>query len=558
MKKIIAYKKIWLLALFSGLTINLIHATVNHNEPRVTVVFIIDQGAYSYIPKLSPYLNGGLKYLLKLGVTFHDAHYPHSLPSTAPGHTCLNVGTTPDNHGIIGNSFRKDGKNITSDCDCSGNALVFSPDGVYEDEPGRSAINCMVDGLSDQMILSSQPSNKHLCFSFSYKSRAAIGTAGRLGKAVWFCKKSKCFTSSQAYFNELPEWIKEFNEKKAIYDITKYKWNLAYPSKKRPYDFCFINNYEFSESKEPMAGTTSMLNGKKDFIKTPLANQVLLDLAMECIEQNITRTGTNSILVWVCLSTLDTIGHDFGPFSKEAIDMWYHLDKQLDRFIQKLNKRLNRTEILYALSADHGICPIPELLEKEHYSLAHRIQYEKLVGSLNEGIKSKFNIADLIIGADPDNFYFDLETINGLEKPKRKELYKHIKAQLLEVPGVLKVWTARELQKSTAQLPTIEACFKHQYFPGRSGQIIIQPQPYCPLVAKSELKGTSHRTPYSYDTHVPIIIYQKDRIEYKQIYDMVLTTQFAPTMAHLMGIAKPSACTFPVLPGIIQDRSLCW
>lgn len=548
---------IWLLILFLGFFTSLIDARV-YGNPRVTVIFVVDQGAYSYIPKLSPFLYSGLKYLLKLGVCYHDAHHPHSLPSTAPGHTCLNVGCTPDTHGIIGNSWTENGKEVTSDRDCTGNAKIFSPDGIYENDTGRSAINCMVDGLSDQMVLSSQPDNKHLAFSFSYKSRAAIGTAGRLGKAVWYCKGSKCFTSSQAYFDELPAWIKEFNKEKAIYNIKEYKWKLAYPGKKRPYNFCFLNNYEFSESKKPMANAITKLNGKKDFIKTPMANQVLLDLAMECIKQNITRTGTNSILVWVCLSTLDTIGHDFGPYSLEAIDMWYHLDRQLDNFIQTLNKRLNRTDILYALSADHGICPIPELLQKENFSLAHRIDYQKIVTSLNEEIQSKFNQTDLVNGADPDNFYFDLEKVNSLDKPKRKEIIKHVKNKLLEIPGVLKVWTARELLKSPAQLPTIEACFKHQYFPGRSGQIIIQPQPYCPLVSKSELKGTSHRTPYSYDTHVPIIIYQKDRIEYKQVYDMVLTTQFAPTMAHLMGIAKPSACTFPILPGIIQDRSLCW
>ncbi len=106
--------------------------------------------------------------------------------------------------------------------------------------------------------------------------------------------------------------------------------------------------------------------------------------------------------------------------------------------------------------------------------------------------------------------YIDTPALSSLPNKKQKMVIHDLKSLFLAELGIKNVWTVHELLHSCYELPTIESFYKNQLYPGRSGQIIIQPFPYNLITAK-EL-GTCHRTPYERDTHVPIIIYQKGEL----------------------------------------------
>jgi hypothetical protein len=59
--------------------------------------------------------------------------------------------------------------------------------------------------------------------------------------------------------------------------------------------------------------------------------------------------------------------------------------------------------------------------------------------------------------------------------------------------------------------------------------------------------GTVHRTPYEYDTHVPLVIYQKGVIGHKVSIKPVLTFQLPVTLAKIIGVSKPERATEPAL-----------
>ena len=48
------------------------------------------------------------------------------------------------------------------------------------------------------------------------------------------------------------------------------------------------------------------------------------------------------------------------------------------------------------LTADHGVSPIPELLNEEGYSAATRIDYSKLIPQINDSIKKGLEIDEYI------------------------------------------------------------------------------------------------------------------------------------------------------------------
>src|SRR6202023_134240 len=62
----------------------------------------------------------------------------------------------------------------------------------------------------------------------------------------------------------------------------------------------------------------------------------------------------------VSYSTVDYVGHAFGPRSREIQDILVGLDKDLGELFAHLDKKVGRGNYVVALSADHGVVPIPE------------------------------------------------------------------------------------------------------------------------------------------------------------------------------------------------------
>ena len=169
--------------IISSLSVNI--SSLDRKPPQVTVIFVIDQFAFHYLPRLKPYLTQGIGFLMQNGINYVNAYYPHAMPSTAVGHTALNTGTFATNHGIMNNSWRDGNLKKVSCVDAPAEtAAVFSPTGFYED--GKSGHFIMMDGISDQLVLESQPSKPISVYAVSNKCYAAITCAGKLGKPLWF------------------------------------------------------------------------------------------------------------------------------------------------------------------------------------------------------------------------------------------------------------------------------------------------------------------------------------------------------------------------------------
>ena len=79
----------------------------------------------------------------------------------------------------------------------------------------------------------------------------------------------------------------------------------------------------------------------------------------------------------------------------------------------------------------------------------------------------------------------------------------------------------------------------------------MQTYPY--VIITNFPTGLSHKTPYEYDTHIPLILYQAGQIEGKKIYQKVWGLQLANTLAQILRVQKPSASTFDALPGIFDN-----
>lgn len=532
----------------------------NSNPPRLTVILIVDQFAYNYINKLNRHFKYGLRDLLDKGVIYTNAFMPHGRPGTAPGHALFSTGTYAKYHGFIDNSwYTPAGQKINCDDDSSPESFVISPTGTYD--YGKSSHLLMVDGISDQCVLTSKPDSIFNVYSISLKSRAAVATASKLGKAVWFDNVTGNATSSKAYFKDgtLPNWITRFNENNNPRLLKNIEWKRMYQRSPFAYNFFNTNNYQYSLIKEsyinkelPAFDQDYTKNPFHYFEKTPFANKWILDCALKCIENHVSKKTRDRLLIWVCLSPLDKAAHRFGPQSIEAIDMIYHLDKQLQKFIQKTVRIIGKHEVIFTLTADHGVMPIPELVHEVGLTDARRINEETFLTDINNHIKEKYNLSDLIHAYEGQELTLNRDMMAQYSSQEQYKIIKDIKEYIVQHPGIKQVWDAQELSKMYTEPNTIEDNIKNQMFEGRSGQIIIQAQPYNLI---TDWKGgTSHKTPYNYDTHIPLIIYHPGKFERKHVRQRVSAIQLPNTLAEILNVGKPSASTAEILPELFDPE----
>jgi hypothetical protein len=488
------------------------------------------------------------------GIVYENANYPHAMPSTGPGHTGLNCGITPNYTGITSNHWcDPEGNLIACDDDDVKTAAVINPNGgVYN--YGKGPAHIMVDGISDQFAMSAQPNAPRVAFSISIKSRSAICSANKMGKAIWLDEKTGSFTSSKAYYDQLPSWLTQFNRKKCLKHLSKVAWPLYYPRNSPAYNFKNIDNYTYA-ARPSIVGKTVPLDWSAPnplllYERTPAANQLLFDLAQHCIKTHVSRTSCQELLLWVCLSPLDMVGHDYGPQSREAVDMIYHLDCQIANFMEAVSCYLKPTDVLFVLTGDHGVTPIPELLYEEGYDAACRLDYSTLIPELNRVLEDEFEIHDLLSNCTASQIFVKEKAFKSLTPEQQKNSLNLIKEELKERPGIKRIWTPAELACGCFEDDQIESFYKRQIYPGRTGALIIQPFPYC--VPDEYTKGAGHRTPYEPDTHVPLILYQKHNLEQRIIYDKVWTLQLPSSLASILRIQQPSASTYHMLPGLID------
>jgi len=530
---------------------NTIHG--KNQTPDLVIIIVVDQLSYNALQKYQKYFKYGLRTLVSRGINYTNAHQPHATPETATGHATLSTGTYPKDHGIIANKWLNTAGNIVhASEDSKDTAAVLSPTGTYDF--GVSSRSLMVDTLSDQWCLQSTVLSPRFAYALSLKDRAAVQMAGKLGKALWFDNKTGIITSSKAYFEQLPTWVTTFNTEQALSTQHSVAWPLARSEKSGAYQYVRTQLPDSTNIQKHMAGTTIPIdwhahpeNPLQLFTKTPCAQKLILQLAHSCVKEHMTCNSNQKLLLWISLSPLDKAGHTFGPDSLETIDMLLHLDKQLKSFMKNIRRIVSQKKILFVLTADHGVSPMPETVAAAGIP-ARRYNSRDLVKDINTHIFNTLNARSIIRTYRTPYFYLDSSVFNSFNDTKQQQIINQIKSFLHKKEGVKQVWTYSELEKQTLEPHTIEDNFKQQLYSGRSGQLIIQMSPYYEITDYET--GADHSSPYNYNTHVPLILYHHGSLELKTIQQPVYTTQLASTLAYIMQIPTPSASTAAPLPGV--------
>jgi hypothetical protein len=145
------------------------------------------------------------------------------------------------------------------------------------------------------------------------------------------------------------------------------------------------------------------------------------------------------------------------------------------------------------------------------------------------------------------NVYFNLVALkrDGVE---RTEAERAACEAAMTVPGVARCFTRAQLEQgaTSAQADPVARRALHGFNPRRSGDVVLVQDPYKYFTEGTTYTPATHGTPYTYDTHVPLIIMGRG-LTPGYYLTPATPADIAPTLAALLRIQAPSNATGRVL-----------
>jgi len=507
-------------------------ASAYNARPKLIVVIVIDQFRGDYLERYRDrFGEGGFRLFLDHGAYFTDCNYDYANTRTAPGHATLFTGTYTSGHGIIANEWwdPQKKKRVTSVEDDTVKIVGLNAD---RPGPGASPHNLMSDTLGDELKLATGGQSRG--FAISLKDRAAVLPAGFSGDgAYWIDPKSGNWITSTYYRPDLPEWVRNFNGSTPSAGRAARYWNR-----------------EWKDRDGNVLGSTAPRNAKDGspagFYEvvgsTPFANEYQLEFAKELVVYE--KLGANSAtdLLVISLSANDILGHQVGPDSPQMRSMALELDRQLGDFFGFLGRQIGMANVWMALSADHGVAPLPEFAKTLRLPAAN-LDARALREQINSQLSKKYaKKADYVLDFDYPLAWLNAEAFAGTVGGKDESVAEGDVGEAMKRAGLTGYFAKSQLARGDIPPTEIGRRYAHSYSPESGWYVIGIPAPFHVGITK----GTDHATPFSYDTHVPLAFYG---LAFQPgIYRThAEPVDLAVTLASLLGINAPALATGRVL-----------
>jgi hypothetical protein len=185
-----------------------------------------------------------------------------------------------------------------------------------------------------------------------------------------------------------------------------------------------------------------------------------------------------------------------------------------------------------ALSADHGVAPVPEYATTAGLDAGRRTSaaVSQAVEEVLEALGPERHVAA--------TFYTDVYLTEGTwaRLRERPDVIRELKGRLGALDGVSAVFTRDDMETISFPDGSVGGRMARGYFPGRSGDLLVAQRPYW--IASSD--ATTHGSGYGYDARVPLVFMGEPFLPGEYL-TAATPADMAPTLAHLAGVTLPHA-----------------
>jgi hypothetical protein len=518
--------------------------------PRLVVIIVVDQFRADYLDRFGAWLSSdGFRRLQREGTTFTGARYHHAITQTAAGHAQMSTGAFAERHGIIGNDWldRNRWEMVNSVEDPASPLVGVSPAELGPElalaptKGGRSPRHLQIDTLAD--ALKARDGDRCRVVGVSAKDRAAILLSGRRGDvALW--QEAGRFISSQYYGTAVPPWVNEFNRTHPVAAFFGATWERLLPA----------SVYEKVQGPDDAEGEENGLGlgrtfphpinggeakpGRRFLVaweNTPLAAIQLGELAQCAISTERLGQHAGTDFLGVSFSSFDELGHRYGPDSHEIMDAFLRLDRVVAELLAHLDREVGLDRCAIALTGDHGVAPLPE---RKSASGALRLK----LGTVDTRLRAEL---DARLGPGPaegwfrrDNLSYHVTPAAAQQTGDAARVAAAIVTALRAMPEIALAVSAEEIAADPSPKDPLRAAVRRSWNADRRRDVLFFPQPF---IVPRDGTGTTHGTPWDYDTRVPLIFRGPGIPAGTVRTEDVGIEHLAPTLAARAGVTMPQA-----------------
>ena len=387
--------------------------------------------------------------------------------------------------------------------------------------------------------------------SISYKDRSAVLPAGQRPDACYWVADGKATFITSPYYRDRPHaWVDEYNhggvgERWIGKEWTRLRPDLDYQHYSGPDDVAG----EGSGYQQGRTFPHPFPKGPtKDYYEalynSPFGNDLLLGLVKRAIDAEGLGTRDVPDFLAVSFSPNDLVGHTWGPDSQEVLDVTLRSDLIVKDLLAHLDAKVGKGRYVLALTADHGVCPLPEVARSQGKDAgrapggeAKAEEFLNKTYGKNEGkvrwIESTYGLW----------IYLNRDLIRqrGL---KLEDVEETLAGWLRRQPNVGAAYTRTQLLRGVPKDDAVGQRFRQSFHPDRCGEVGLVVKPLL-------LQGSGSATvrimelPGEYDTHVPLLAYGAG-IHGGIRLDAVTPQAATVILAHGIGIKPPSGADYQV------------
>ena len=505
--------------------------------PKLIVFISVDQMRSDYIDKFRHQWSKGLKRLVTDGAWFREADYPYFNTVTCAGHASMSTGSVPSVHGMILNTWwdRETQKVISCTDDESKKLISY---GGPATGIGHSAERLATTTIADEMRLQLRVPPRVV--SISLKARSAINLGGHRPDAViWLDDATAEWVTSTAFQTAPTPYFADYINQHPVRGEIGRSWDRLLPRDQYIYDESAMGRQHTALSTRTfphnVKGNGNQLDGSFSdaWESSPYSDAYLAALATRAIDAlKLGRTAGTDFL-GISFSALDKVGHDFGPDSHEVQDVMIRLDQEVGALLDKLDRDVGAGNYTVALTADHGVGPVPEQMKARGYD-AGRISASGVSREIEEVLTRTIGAGSRRVRVINTDIYFT----EGVHKQiaDNPAVMDAVLEVVRKTPGVWRVYRKEQLLALGNDPNPLVRAAALGYYEGRSGDLVMLPRTYWITSTSTATHGTGHR----YDTRVPVLLFGRG-VKQGEFLQSAAPIDIAPTLASLTGITLPDA-----------------
>ena len=499
------------------------------DPPRLVISIVVDQLRADYLQYFSPsFGEKGFKRLMNGGLAYYSVDFGFPNLSGASSTAAIYTGAYPYYNGITGDRRYDLSKGleiaIVADDNYMGNYTSdrFSPQALS------------ASTLADELKIAS--SGQSLVYALAPNAAEAILSGGRYANGAFWLDDYEGKWATSTYYKEVPAYVDHYNTYEAIGN---------YPDKLWMQSFSHYIGLPYSTRKEAFSYNFPKTD-KDRFIKikqTALINTEVTNLAVRFIEYaGFANRSSSDFLSIAYYAGNYKLSPEAEEYSYELQDIYYRLDKELERLLELIDKRIGLKHTLIVLTSTGYYDTLNRL--PPGFNPSGEFYPNRCTALLNMYLMAIYGQGNWV-SAYYDRQIFLNKKLSEEKQINWSELVQNAAEFVAQFSGVQDVTTAGQWMIDDQGNA---AAFRRGMNKKLSGDIFIELQPGWMIINENQMQKEPVR---ENNIMVPLFIFG-EQIKKESVFRRVKATEIAPTLSHLLRIRTPNACKDLPLPEVIR------